>query len=88
MRLVDDEAYGDRVLGKLEHAADGLAEVADKLNAREGTLGKLINEPTLHDEARRLVHEVRTSWLVRLYQGLRGLWPASDAPAAGPEAAR
>ena len=76
MRLVDDEAYAERVLGKLERAADDLSQVAGKLNHGEGTLGKLINESSLHDEARSLVREVRSSWTVRLYLGLRGLWPS------------
>jgi phospholipid/cholesterol/gamma-HCH transport system substrate-binding protein len=80
MRLVDDQAYGDRLLAKLERAADGLAEVAAKLNAREGTLGKLINESALHDETRGLVRDLRSSWLVRLYRGARGLWPWDDVP--------
>lgn len=80
MRLVDDEEYGDRVLAKLERAADGLADVAAKLGRRDGTLGKLINESSLHDESLRLVGELRSSWLVALYRGVRGLWPFEGAP--------
>jgi phospholipid/cholesterol/gamma-HCH transport system substrate-binding protein len=80
MRLVDDQAYGDRLLGKLERAVDGLADVAGKLNRGDGTLGKLINESTLHDDAQGLVREVRGSWLVQLYRGVRGLWPSGGEP--------
>ena len=76
MRLVEDEAYGDRLLAKLDRISDDLAEVSRKLNSGDGTLGKLINDSSLHDEAKSLVHEVRTSWLVRFYRGLRGLWPS------------
>jgi phospholipid/cholesterol/gamma-HCH transport system substrate-binding protein len=76
MRLVDDRAYGDRVLAKLDQASEDLASVAHKLDEGHGTLGKLINEPTLHDETQALVREVRSSWMVRLYEGFRGLWPA------------
>jgi len=91
MRLVDDKAYGDRVLTKLDRVADDLAQVAEKLNRGDGTLGKLINESTLHDEAQQLVREVRSSWVVRLYQGLRGLWPSGGkepAPPGAPNATR
>jgi phospholipid/cholesterol/gamma-HCH transport system substrate-binding protein len=87
MRLVEDRAYGDRLLAKLDRIADDLAEVGRKLNRSDGTLGKLINDSSLHDEAQALVHEVRTSWLVRFYRGLRGLWPA-DGGAPEPERSR
>jgi phospholipid/cholesterol/gamma-HCH transport system substrate-binding protein len=76
MRLVDDRTYGDHVLAKLDRAAEDLASVAHKLDEGHGTLGKLINEPTLHDETQALVREVRSSWMVRLYEAFRGLWPA------------
>jgi phospholipid/cholesterol/gamma-HCH transport system substrate-binding protein len=80
MRLLEDETYGDRLLAKLDRAVDDLAQVAQKLNRGDGTLGKLINEHTLHDEATGLVRDVRSSWSVRLYRGLRGLWPADGSP--------
>jgi phospholipid/cholesterol/gamma-HCH transport system substrate-binding protein len=85
MRLVNDREYGDRVLTKLDRASADLADVATKLNQGTGTLGKLINDSQLYDETRGLVHEVRTSWLVRLYQAARGLWPVapSESPPAG-----
>ena len=82
MRLVDDKAYGDRLLAKIDRATDDLAQVADKLNRGQGTLGKLVNDPTLHDESTALVREVRSSWLVRFYEALRGLWPSGGAPAS------
>ena len=77
MRLVDDEAYGDRLLGKLDRATTDLGQVAEKLNRGEGTLGKLINEATLHDEARAMVRDVRRSWMVRLFGG--GKPPEAEA---------
>jgi phospholipid/cholesterol/gamma-HCH transport system substrate-binding protein len=80
MRLVDDKEYGDHLLAKLQLAVDGLADVVAKLNRRDGTLGKLINESSLHDETRGLVKDMRSSWLVGLYRGVRGLWPSEGAP--------
>lgn len=86
MRLVDDRAYGDRLLAKLDRIADDLGQVAAKLNRGDGTLGKLVNDPALHDEAQAMVREVRSSWLVRLYRGVRGLWPTDPATAPDVEA--
>jgi phospholipid/cholesterol/gamma-HCH transport system substrate-binding protein len=91
VRLVEDEQYGDRLLAKIDRATDDLAQVAQKLNRGDGTLGKLINDRTLHDEATGLVRDVRSSWLVRIYEGLRGMWPSSGAPtppAKGTDTAR
>jgi phospholipid/cholesterol/gamma-HCH transport system substrate-binding protein len=89
IRLVEDDAYGERVLAKMEQATDDLAQVARKLNQGSGTLGKLINDPSLHDETQGLVREIRSSWLVRFYEALRGLWPSGGGrppPAKGTEA--
>jgi phospholipid/cholesterol/gamma-HCH transport system substrate-binding protein len=92
MRLVEDEQYGDHLLAKIDRIADDMAQVAEKLNRGDGTLGKLINEPTLHNEATGLVRDVRSSWLVRIYEGLRGMWPSNGSPppppARGTEATR
>jgi len=86
MRLIDDQAYGDRLLAKLDRAVDDLAQVAAKLNHGDGTMGKLINESALYDESRSLVREVRSSWLVSFYRGVRGFWPSSgDTPPAAAE---
>jgi phospholipid/cholesterol/gamma-HCH transport system substrate-binding protein len=84
MRLIDDQQYGDRLLAKLDRAVNDLAEVAAKLNRGDGSASKLINESALYDESRALVREVRSSWLVSFYRGIRGLWPSNGAapPAA------
>ena len=84
MRLIDDQAYGDRLLAKLDRAVSDLADVAAKLNHGDGSAGKLINESALYDESRALVREVRSSWLVSFYRGLRGFWPSSGDGAKPP----
>ena len=88
MRLVDDRAYADRVLGALERTATNLAAVSEKLDRGDGTLGKLINDATLHDEAEGLVRDVRSSWLVRIYEAFRGLWPVEGGRRPAAEGAR
>jgi phospholipid/cholesterol/gamma-HCH transport system substrate-binding protein len=84
-RLLEDEEYGDRLLAKLDRTIGDLGEVATKLNGSQGTLGKLINDPSLYDETHGLVRDVRSSWVVRLYEAVRGLWPAGGGapPASG-----
>lgn len=86
VRLMEDQAYGDRLLERLDRAVEGLDAVLTKMNQGEGTLGKLVNDPTLYDESSQLVSELRSSWLVRFYELLRGLWPVSGSrPAPEPE---
>jgi phospholipid/cholesterol/gamma-HCH transport system substrate-binding protein len=86
VRLMEDREYGDRLLSKLDRTVTDLGTVADKLERGEGTLGKLVNDPALYDEARGLVHDVRSSWLVRFYEALHGLWPSGGGapPASAP----
>jgi len=85
-RLFEDEEYGDRLLTKLDHTVASLEEVARKLNGTQGTLGKLVNDPGLYDDARGLVHDVRSSWLVKIYQALHiGGGSSTPAPAPHPE---
>jgi phospholipid/cholesterol/gamma-HCH transport system substrate-binding protein len=82
VRLIEDREYGDRLLAKLDRTVSDLGSVADKIERGEGTLGKLVNDPALYDETHALVHDVRTSWLVRFYEALHGLWPFGHGAAA------
>ena len=84
-RLFLDEQYGDKLLAKLDQTITSLDEVARKLNGTQGTLGKLVNDPALYDDARGLVHDVRSSWLVKIYQALH-IGGGSSAPPAQPQA--
>jgi phospholipid/cholesterol/gamma-HCH transport system substrate-binding protein len=75
IKLVDDEAYGRRVLENLDVTLRELRDVMDKVNSGQGSLGKLVNDASLYDDARGLVRDVRSSWLVAFYRGVSGLWP-------------
>ena len=68
------------VLGNLDRAVADLADVAAKLDRGQGTLGKLVNDPSLYHEARGLVGSVRESWWLRLMGGGH----ASDTPSTPP----
>ncbi|MBN1868604.1 MCE family protein [Candidatus Sumerlaeota bacterium] len=46
----------------IESAFANLNEVSKKINSSEGTLGKLVNDPELYDEARRAVSQIRKTF--------------------------
>jgi len=85
IRLVEDQQYGDRLLAKLDRTVENLAEVTEKLNRGDGTLGKLVNDPSLYHETQGLVREVRSSWVVRVYEAFHGLWPSRGTDPAPAE---
>ena len=63
-----------------------LAAVAAKLEHGDGTLGKLVNDPSLYRQAQGVLEGVRRSWVLRML-GAGGKpppdTPAVDAPPAG-----
>lgn len=67
-RLENGEGTLGRLFGKNEEIYDNLLEaseslksLADKVDTGEGSLSRLINDPALYDEAKRLVEEVRAT---------------------------
>lgn len=49
------------LLVRLEETAENLRDISDKINAGEGTLGRLVNDSALYDDAAEVVHEIRMS---------------------------
>ncbi|HMD61099.1 MAG TPA: MlaD family protein [Opitutaceae bacterium] len=47
--------------GRLNATMANLQEITDKINHGEGTLGKLVNDPKLHDELLAAIDEVKAS---------------------------
>src|SRR5205809_922075 len=66
-------------LGNLDRAISDLAEVAAKLDRGQGTLGKLVNDPSLYHDTKALLGGARKSWLLRFFGG-GGSAPTPDAP--------
>jgi phospholipid/cholesterol/gamma-HCH transport system substrate-binding protein len=83
-RLLEDEEYATRVLADLEATTRSLAELTGKMSRGEGTLGALIQDRTLYDETTAFVRTTRKSWALRLYRGIRGLWPFGDDARTAP----
>jgi phospholipid/cholesterol/gamma-HCH transport system substrate-binding protein len=50
-----------QLLVRLEESAENLRDISDKINAGEGTLGRLVNDPALYDDAAEVVREVRVA---------------------------
>lgn len=55
---------------KLEEAANRIDEITKKLNSNEGTIGKLINDPSLYDDTKRTVNQVGESFEAGEEQGV------------------
>ncbi|MGF1573268.1 MAG: MlaD family protein [Sumerlaeia bacterium] len=55
---------------KLEEAANRIEEITRKLNSSEGTIGKLINDPSLYDDTKRTVNQVGESFEAGEEQGV------------------
>jgi phospholipid/cholesterol/gamma-HCH transport system substrate-binding protein len=55
---------------KLEEAAKRIEEITLKLNSNEGTLGRLINDPSLYDDTKRTVNQVGESFEAGEEQGV------------------
>ena len=50
-----------KILAKLENSVANIEEVTDKINRGEGTVGKLVNDDTLYNDATAIVTDVRAS---------------------------
>ena len=55
---------------QIEQAAKDMQAIGEKINAGEGTLGKLINDPSLYDDTRKAVNQVSESFESSEEQGV------------------
>jgi phospholipid/cholesterol/gamma-HCH transport system substrate-binding protein len=98
-QLMQDQDYASRVMNNLSRSSDDLREVLDKIDSRQGTLGLLINDPSLYNRTTNLVSA--SGWGFSLFRGAYSLThpfsttaspsyapvlaaPASYAPAYSP----
>jgi phospholipid/cholesterol/gamma-HCH transport system substrate-binding protein len=88
-RLLTDEEYADKLTGDLETLMANIAQVTNKLNTGQGTLGALINDRGVYDGLEEVVAGVNDSkfarWLLRRYQK-QGIKEQEKAAASGPGA--
>ncbi len=64
-RLTQDEEYGRQVTEDLKQLIENLNKLSGKLESGEGTLGKIINDPTIYDAVDELVIGINESKLIR-----------------------
>ena len=68
-RLINDKQYGDQALAEFTLLASQLNETVRKLNAGEGTAGKLIADPALYESVNDILIGINESrllrWLIR-----------------------
>ena len=71
-RLINDKAYGDQALGEFTALVRQLNEVVTKINAGEGTAGKLISDPSVYESVNDILIGINESkllrWLIRSRQ--------------------
>jgi phospholipid/cholesterol/gamma-HCH transport system substrate-binding protein len=67
-QLMQDQKYAGRVMSNLRRSSDDMREVLDKINSRQGTLGLLINDPSLYDKTSNLVSA--SGWGFSLFKGV------------------
>jgi phospholipid/cholesterol/gamma-HCH transport system substrate-binding protein len=66
-QLMEDEKYAGQVMRDLRRSSDDMREVLDKVNGRQGTLGLLVNDPSLYDKTTNLVSA--SGWGFSLFRG-------------------
>jgi phospholipid/cholesterol/gamma-HCH transport system substrate-binding protein len=71
-RMLNDPEYARRITGDLARITANTAEIVEKINRGDGTLGALVNERTLHTGLENVVAGVNDSsfarWLIRRYR--------------------
>ena len=64
-RLVTDQDYGREVSAKLRSTVDNLSKVTGKIASGQGTLGKLVEDPSVYNGLSNVVSGVNQSPLLR-----------------------
>jgi phospholipid/cholesterol/gamma-HCH transport system substrate-binding protein len=71
-RLLNDKAYGDQALSEFTGLVQQLNETVRKINAGEGTAGKLVSDPSLYESVNDILIGINESkllrWLIRSRQ--------------------
>src|SRR6185369_14798328 len=68
-RLLNDKQYGDQALTEFQQLVTQLDQTVKKVNAGEGTAGKIINDPTVYESINDILIGINESkmlrWLIR-----------------------
>jgi phospholipid/cholesterol/gamma-HCH transport system substrate-binding protein len=70
-RLMSDDAYADRLLKKIDGAAGHAESIMRKVDGGKGTLGGIINDPSVYEGLKDVVAGINRSkvgkWAIRRY---------------------
>ena len=70
-QLMEDRKYANRVMSNLRASSDDMRKVLHKINSRQGTLGLLVNDPSLYNKTTNLVSA--SGWGFSLFKGVYSL---------------
>ena len=98
-RLINDKAYGDQALAEFTGLVTQLNDTVKKINAGEGTAGKIISDPSVYESINDILIGINESkllrWLIRNRQqkGIEKRYgteqksqPSTSAPPPAPPA--
>lgn len=68
--LSDNREKLTEVVDKIDKSVSNFMEISDKINQGKGSLGKLINDPTLYDDAQRTLNQLEKTFKEGEEQGL------------------
>jgi phospholipid/cholesterol/gamma-HCH transport system substrate-binding protein len=84
-QLMEDQKYAGQLLGNLRRSSDDMQQILDKVNQGQGTLGLLVNDPSLYDKTTNLVSS--SGWGVSLLKGLYSIthpFSSTSSPSYAP----
>ena len=68
---MENREYAREVMGNLRQSSADLEQILHKINAGQGTIGKLVNNPELYDSAQKLVST--QGWGVAIVKAIYGV---------------
>jgi phospholipid/cholesterol/gamma-HCH transport system substrate-binding protein len=89
-RLMNDKAYGDQALGEFTGLVHQLNDTVAKINAGNGTAGKVINDPSIYESINDILIGINESkllrWLIRNRQqkGIEERYKTEQVPGTQP----
>jgi phospholipid/cholesterol/gamma-HCH transport system substrate-binding protein len=83
-QLMENREYAREVMGNLRQSSTDLQQILHKINAGQGTIGKLVNNPELYDSAQKLV--ATQGWGVAFVKAIYGVVHPLSSTEPGPGA--
>jgi hypothetical protein len=70
-QLMENREYAHEVMDNLRQSSSDLEQILHKINAGQGTIGKLVNNPGLYDSAQKLI--ATQGWGVAFVKAIYGV---------------